>query len=224
MGAHSVLIFLSVVALSGLPSLQSALAATEHVESVNGDNYVNNPSRGNRGYILVNQPTNVGNGIVRSLWIGINSNNQLEVGWLNGSDWSTNGNPYVFFWEKVNGFPSLHRYLVTNPNTNHQFAILDSGDTGTYYFYLDGTKFGVSGQMPTGGGLISTNSERHSDGDSLYAHFYSLQYWSGGSSGSWSGYGGLTCANNTSNSGGSTYYFNKVSNTEEYVKLGTWGC
>ncbi len=68
---------------------------------MNGDNNSDDPSRGNHSRMLVNDPSNMYNGIIYSLFVGFPNGDFVETGWLRGTDWGTQGTAKQFEFGRI---------------------------------------------------------------------------------------------------------------------------
>jgi hypothetical protein len=210
-----------------------ARCASNHV-NVEGYDASQPNSYGNEGdlYVLKQDTLNgVQDNIYRSLFVrgpggvtGNHFNNDVEVGWTAGNGMFSN-TPVVYAeWTILGQDSGQQNYtgFSLQPDHTYHFEVKNVGGDRIFRFVVDGQSqpFNYSPQVQFNYGLNITNSEHHSNCDTLYASFTSLQ-WSP-SRGNWStsGYEDYKCYSDNS----TDWYFHKNSNTSSDVTQNSGSC
>lgn len=158
--------------------------------------------------------------IVRSLFINSLPGNDVEVGWAAGVGIIPNNNPTPYAEWINRGADSFIQATgqILSTNSYLTFKVENVGNAGIWRFYLDNqsSPFNYSPTMNFNNGLPATNSEHDSTCDSLWSHMYGLQDQP--NIGHWQNYTNLQCYIDTSVN---QWYFDRISNNEEYVSLNT---
>jgi hypothetical protein len=153
-------------------------------------------------------------GFVRSLFVWVNSNNWVEVGW--SAHISGTGEPQVFAeWDNAGRQNHFDYKLIGAYDTDRNFRIENVGHIKIFRFYFAGesSPFTYSPTMNFNIGYPRGNSERHNWCQSLYAHFYNLNDQI--SDGTWENWDTWAkCINTTARN---PYYMHKDSSSEFHV-------
>ncbi len=173
---------------------------------------------GNRGNIYVNTSAVINSlqdALYRSLFIFVDTNNAVEVGWGAGPHNITgNSTPTVYAFWVNKGTPGQKIHVSVSEDTDHTFTVENVGHIEIFRFYFDSetSPFAYSPTMAFDAATALTNSEHFNTCDSLWTHMYGLNFFSVG--GDWRTWGDLECAGNTAKP---DWFLYKNSNSELHV-------
>lgn len=154
-----------------------------------------------------------------------NGSGLVEWGWTLGWMPGACGDVYVtspttfYTWQPIGGSFHCARVAGNGQGTFFTLMLKDENSDTTWSVSKDGTQVGTL-NVNFDRGTLLTNAERHSTGDSAFAHFKNLKFQVAGSS-TFNDFSALQLYCDTDDA----YEFSKTSNTEHKVQAGSGsGC
>lgn len=206
-----------------ISSPPAAAACTAH--HVNVEAYEKTATRyGNRATVYVNTSATISSfndSVFRSLFIAGSAGNDVEVGWTAHNGGHSGPTVYAEWVNRgTDSGPRFYTGYSLDTDSYYNFIVENVGHIGIFRFYVDGesSPFAYSPTMNFDTGVPLTNSEHYNSCDSLWTHWYNVNFFR--SDGTWStAYNDLECLINTS----STWYLHKISNSELLVNSSSSG-
>jgi hypothetical protein len=167
--------------LAGVANPAAALAQDCESYHTNMEAYDATAERfGIGGEVYVNDSTTLGDlqqSVWRSIFVFHDNSDWTETGWADGPYSGVSSPTEYVTWDNDGTSSGTQFFNALDYDSDYFYKNQDQYGNEVYYFYVDGSELTYSPEMGFYKGDILTNSEHYDTCDSLWAHFYDLEYF-----------------------------------------------